>query len=74
MCRLRLGAMPAAAPLELAAVLVLVSLELGPAAAFAGIATMLAVIPIQAWPSCAARRARACTACCLWDTSPSALL
>ena len=42
------GAVPAAAPLELAAVLVLVSLELGPAAAFAGIATMLAVIPIQA--------------------------
>lgn len=34
-------------PLELVTVLILLSVELGPAAAFAGVATMLLVIPIQ---------------------------
>ncbi|BDA43779.1 probable cystic fibrosis transmembrane conductance regulator [Coccomyxa sp. Obi] len=34
-------------PLELAIVLVLLSVELGPAAAFAGVASMLLVIPVQ---------------------------
>jgi hypothetical protein len=52
-----------AAPTELAAVLVLVSIELGPAAAFAGIATMLLVIPVQA------RALLPALACCPRDVS-----
>lgn len=34
-------------PLELACVILMISLELGPGPAFAGIAALLAVIPIQ---------------------------
>ena len=36
------------APLELACVLILLSVELGAPSAFAGVATMLLVIPLQA--------------------------
>lgn len=36
-----------AGPLELACVTLMISLELGPAAAFAGIATLLMLIPLQ---------------------------
>ena len=36
-----------AGPLELAIVVLMISLELGPAAAFAGIAALLALIPLQ---------------------------
>lgn len=38
-------------PLELACVTLMISLELGAAAAFAGISTLLALIPLQVRPS-----------------------
>ena len=59
-----------AGPLELAIVVLMISLEVGPAAAFAGIAALLALVPLQVggcsrtanWrlSTFASRRARSC--------------
>ena len=39
-----------AGPLELTMVVLMISLEVGPAAAFAGIAALLALVPLQVGP------------------------